>query len=52
VARDPAQIIDLRFESDDGGSGGVPHVRAAVDWGGCTEDGGLASCSSQCQTDW
>lgn len=51
LARDPAQIIDLRFESDDGGSGGVPRVRAAVGWGGCTEDGGLASCSSQCQTD-
>jgi hypothetical protein len=52
LADDPAQIIYLKFESDDGDSDGDPRVRAAVGWGGCTEDGGLASCSFECQTDW
>jgi hypothetical protein len=52
LANDAGQIVYLRFESNDEGAHGDPQVRAAVGWGGCTEDGGLASCSRQCSTGW
>jgi hypothetical protein len=45
-------IIDTERVLAPQGTNMVFVERAAVGWGGCTEDGGLASYSRQCSTGW
>ncbi len=52
LADSTTALVLLVLESDDGGANGDPRLRATVGWGGCTEDGGLASCTNQCQSSW